>query len=136
VGKLASSEWLSQEWLDQVVDLAANHPEHPGASATMQWVLTGGPNGEVKVHVAVEDGRLAAAAVGPDPGAELTLTSTWDDARQIQAGELDLNAAFMQGRVKVAGNNAKLLAILPLTASEDYAGLAERVRRVTSYRAI
>lgn len=130
---MAVSAWLSQEWLDQVVALAADHPEHPGATTTLQWVVTGGPQGDVKGHLAIEDGRLVAAAVGADSKAELTLTATWDDGRQIQAGELDLNAAFMQGRVKVAGNNAKLLAILPLTVSEDYAGLAERVRDVTTY---
>src|SRR5579884_1915785 len=103
------TRWLSQEWLDRVVALSADCGEHPGASATMQWVLAGGPAGEVKLHLAVHDGRLVSASLGSDPSAELTLTATWDDARDILSGELDLNAAFMQGRVKVAGDMSKLL---------------------------
>ena len=45
----------------------------------------------------------------------MTLTTAWADAMAIQKGELDANAAFMQGKVKVTGNMAKVLALLPIT---------------------
>jgi putative sterol carrier protein len=52
---------------------------------------------------------------------------------KIQKGELDPNAAFMQGRMKVTGNMAKLMALLPITNSPEYKELQERIREVTEY---
>ena len=40
----------------------------------------------------------------------MTLTTGYADAVKIQKGELDANAAFMQGKVKVTGNMAKVMA--------------------------
>ena len=37
-----------------------------------------------------------------------------DTAEALQNGELNLNVAFMQGRVKAAGDMTKLMALLPL----------------------
>ena len=45
----------------------------------------------------------------------MTLTAT--DSVKVQKGELDANAAFMQGRMKVAGNMATLMRLMPLTSS-------------------
>jgi putative sterol carrier protein len=57
----------------------------------------------------------------------------YDDAAKIQKGEIDTNAAFMQGRMKVTGNMAKLLGLLPLTNSPEYKKLEEEMRATTTY---
>jgi putative sterol carrier protein len=67
----------------------------------------------------------------PDP--EVTLTQSYEDAKKIQQGELDANAAFMQGRVKVTGNMAKLMALLPLTNAPEYKQLQEQIGAITEY---
>ena len=36
------SKWLTQEWLDETRKMAEGQPERPGASARMQYVVTGG----------------------------------------------------------------------------------------------
>ena len=51
----------------------------------------------------------------------------------MQSGELDANAAFMQGRMKVAGNMAKFMQLLPLTNSPEYKALQEQVRQITTF---
>jgi predicted lipid carrier protein YhbT len=126
-------QYLTQEWLDESRALAQDQPERPGASATMQFVVTGGPDGDIKYYWKIENGRLAEAAVGELPDAEVTLTTTYQDSVAIQQGELDANAAFMQGKTKVTGNMGKLMQLMPLTMSPEYKALQEKVQAITSF---
>jgi putative sterol carrier protein len=48
-------------------------------------------------------------------------------------GEVDTNAAFMQGRMKVAGNMAKLLSLLPLANSPEFKKLEEEMPATNTY---
>lgn len=125
--------WLTQEWLDEQRRLAEGQPERPGASARMQYVVTGGPDGDIRYHWVLEDGHLVENSLGTLDDAELTLTLSYEDALLIQRGQLDEQAAFMQGRIKVAGNMAKLMALLPITSSPEYRELQDRIRDITDY---
>ena len=126
-------KYLSQEWLDEARALAQDQPERPGASATMQFVVTGAPDGDVKYYWVLENGQLTEAARGELPDAEVTLTTGYADSVAIQKGEMDANTAFMQGKTKVTGNMAKLMQLMPLTMSPEYRALQDEVRKVTEY---
>ena len=126
-------KWLSQEWLDESKKLAESQPERPGASARMQYVVTGGPDGDIKYYWVLENGKLQESQIGEMPDPEVTLTQSYEDAKKIQQGELDANAAFMQGRVKVTGNMAKLMSLLPLTNAPEYKQLQEQIGAITEY---
>ncbi len=125
--------YLSAEWHQRVLDLAESLPTRPGVSARVACVVSGSPQGDVRYFQDVEDGRVVAQSLGERPGADFTVTSTWDDAVQILTGELDPNVAFMQGRMKVAGNMAKLMVLLPLTVSDDYRAMQAALREVTEF---
>lgn len=127
------AKWLTQEWLDEGKKLAEGQPERPGASARMQYVITDGPDGEVRYYWLLENGKLLESMLGELPEAEVTLTQTYEDAMRIQKGELDANAAFMQGRVKVTGNMAKLMALLPITNSAEYKQLQTEILAITEF---
>ena len=127
------AKYLSQEWLDETRVLAEGQPERPGASARMQYVVTGGPDGDVKYYWILENGKLQESALGDAPDADFTMTLTYDDSVKVQNGELDANAAFMQGRMKVAGNMAKLMQLMPLTNSPEYKALQEEIRDITDF---
>jgi alkyl sulfatase BDS1-like metallo-beta-lactamase superfamily hydrolase len=126
-------KYLTQEWLDEARTLAQDQPERPGATATMQFVVTGAPGGDIKYYWVLENGVLAEASLGELPDAEVTLTTSYPDAVAVQKGELDANAAFMQGKTKVTGNMGKLMQLMPLTMSPEYRALQEKVRTVTEY---
>ncbi len=126
-------KWLTQEWLDEQKKLAEDQPERPGATARMQYVVTGGPDGDIHFYWVLEDGKLIENNAGVLDDPELTLTQSYEDAKKIQTGELDAQAAFMQGRIKVEGNMAKLLALMPITNSPEYRALQERIREITEY---
>jgi predicted lipid carrier protein YhbT len=128
------TKWLTQEWLDETCRMADSQPERPGASAKMQYVVTGGPDGDIKYYWILENGKLQESKLGDLPGgAEVTMTQTYEDAKKIQKGELDANAAFMQGRIKVAGNMAKLMALMPLTNAPEYKELQKQIQQLTEY---
>jgi predicted lipid carrier protein YhbT len=127
------SKWLTQEWLDETKKMADGQPERPGASARMQYVITGGPDGELKYFWVLENGKLLESSLGDLADAEVTMAMTYEDAMKIQKGELDANAAFMQGRIKVSGNMAKLMALMPLTNAPEYKALQKEIQEVTEY---
>jgi predicted lipid carrier protein YhbT len=127
------SKWLTQEWLDETKKMAGGQPERPGASARMQYVITGGPDGELKYYWVLENGKLLESRLGELADAEVTMAMTHEDAMKIQKGELDANAAFMQGRIKVSGNMAKLMALMPLTNAPEYKDLQKQIQEVTEY---
>jgi putative sterol carrier protein len=127
------AKYLSQEWLDEGKELAQEFPERPGATARMQYHVTGGPDGDVFYYQVIENGKMLESKLGEDPDAEFTLSLSYDDSVKVQNGELDANAAFMQGRMKVTGNMAKLMSLMPLTQSPEYKGIQEKIRGVTEY---
>ena len=127
---MAKVTHLSQPWLDLQREVLGDLPTRPGASARVQYVVSGGPDGEVRYTQDIVDGRLAAAALGTDLDAEVTFAQTYADSVEIARGTLDANAAFMQGRVKVVGDMGKVMALMPLTSSDEYrAALAEVAAR-------
>lgn len=69
--------------------------------ATLTYVVTGGPDGEARFEVeAPGDGQLVLAA-------------RHEDWTRITGGELDPSVAYMQGRLKVSGDMAVFLDLLP-----------------------
>ena len=126
-------KYLTQEWHDAQRELAQKFPERPGATARMQYHVTGGPEGDIKYYWVVENGNLQESKLGEDPDAEFTQTVTYDDAVKILKGEFDANAAFMQVRLKVIGNMRKLLSLLPLIQSPDYKAIQAETNAITEY---
>ncbi len=127
------SKWLSQDWLDETRKMAEGQPERPGASARMQYVVTGAPEGDIEYFWVLENGKIVESQLGHLDDAEVTLTTAHSDAMKIQKGELDANAAFMQGKVKVTGNMAKVMSLLPITNSPEYKQLQVEISEITEF---
>jgi putative sterol carrier protein len=73
------------------------------------------------------DGSVKALdAVPTDP--DLTLTVSPSDAELLQKGELSPAAAYMQGRLKPAGDNALWLTLTKFSTTPEYEAL--RVKAV------
>jgi putative sterol carrier protein len=126
-------KFLTQEWLDLQRELAQDFPERPGASARMQYKVTGAPDGEVAFYAVIENGKMLENSLGEDAQAEFTMAVGYDDFVKVSKQELDANAAFMQGRIKVTGNMGKLMSLMPLTQSPEYKAIAEKLDAQTDY---
>jgi putative sterol carrier protein len=127
------AKYLTQEWMDRAKELAQDFPETPGATVRMQQVITGAPDGDVKYYTVIDNGKTLEQTLGEDAEADVTLTNSYDDAVKIMKGELDANAAFMQGRVKVTGNMAKIMSMMPLTNKPEYKEIQEKLRSETEF---
>jgi putative sterol carrier protein len=124
---------FTQEWLDDTKKMAEDQPERPGASARMQYIIAGAPEGDIEYYWVLENGKLIECKIGHLEDSEVTLTTAYPDALKIQKGDLDANAAFMQGKVKVTGNMAKVMALLPITNSPEYKQLVADIAKVTEF---
>jgi len=126
-------KYLSQEWLDEFVKLAEDQPSRPGATVKIQYKATGGPDGDIDYYWIIDEGKFVDAKLGTVDGADFTMTSAYEDVAKVQRGELDATAAFMQGKMKVSGNMAKMMSLLPITNSPEWKALQEKVNTITEY---
>ena len=125
--------FLSEGWLDLLRSRGAELPERPGVTGRVQHIVTGTPDGEVRYVQTIVDGRITEVAFGPDDTADVTYTHSYADAQAIARGELDATVLAMQGRVKTAGDIGTVMALMPLSRSEELRALLADCARQTSY---
>jgi len=112
---VARYPFLSDDWLREVDRLVEQHggAAAPGAvDVVMNLTVTDTPFGaERLLHLGSTAGR-GLWGLGHVDGADLTITTDYATAKEVfVAGDPSAGMqAFMSGRVKVAGDMAKLLA--------------------------
>jgi putative sterol carrier protein len=106
--------YLSQDWVDAYnAALAGDDAVRAalaGKSATLQMVISGAPQGEVRYWLRIADGS-AEAGLGDAADAEVTITQSYDTSAQVNQGTLDGQKAFMQGKVKISGKMLKMMQL-------------------------
>ena len=115
--------WPDPAWFDEVC--AAPLAPVPGLEpfdALVAVEVGGGPSGAMVEHWAVAGGRLAAGGPGAPDGADLACTVTDADLVAMHGGVLDPAVAFMQGRLKVAGDPGTVVALVSLAHALAAAG--------------
>jgi len=119
--------FLTDDWLD-AVRAAAPSGAAPGLTVRLEVAA-----GNAKFAAVVVDGELRELTSGGLPDADVSLTVPLDDAVAIQRGELAPSVAFMQGRLKTAGDPGKLLELLGHTATPGYAAFRDAVAAATTF---
>ena len=102
------AEFLSDEWIASMVGRGTA----PGATGTVQIVVTGAPDSDGKWHLRLDDGVVVEAEPGTQAAPDLTLTVGYAEGAAMAAGELDPSVAFMRGRMKTAGDPGLVLDVL------------------------
>ena len=134
---MATYLFLSDEWLDEARAIRA---EYEGRGATiehsvrMNLIVVEVPFGEGSVHAHVDTstGELVLDVGHIDP-VDLKVTIGYDIARALlvegnpQAGL----QAFMQGKIKVEGDIAKLMALQTVSPDPSAAEMAARIQAIT-----
>ena len=82
-----------------------------GVDATVQLKLTGAGAGDW--FVTIKDGKCAVAQ-GTAPAAKLTLTVDSENFIKLFTGKLDAMQAFMQGKIKLAGDMNLAMKLLSM----------------------
>lgn len=125
--------FLSPEWILATTDLWSRSLAPPGPDASVCFAVTGAPGGVEGYWWRLQDGLLAEAGLGGLEDADVTFTLSYKDAVSAAKVESDLNAGFMQGRVKVGGDPARLFSVLALTASPAYKAMASELAGQTEF---
>jgi len=126
-------KYLSQEFLDEALRISQGFADRPNANARIQYVVSGGPDGDVSYYWMLVGSKLQKCKLGELPNADFTLRMSYDTSRRIQQGDLNPNVAFMTGKMKASGNVGKLLSLMPLTQSDDFKSLQEQLRAKSEY---
>jgi len=75
---------------------------------SVQFDVTGTPEGDVTYYFNVADGSVETG-LGTLEGADVTVASDYETSQAISKGELNVQMAFMTGKIKVGGNMAKIM---------------------------
>jgi putative sterol carrier protein len=106
--------YLSQDWVEAYnAALAGDEAVRAalkGKNAVLQMVISGAPQGEVRYWLRIADGS-ACAGLGDNPGADVTISQSYETSSQVNKGELDGQKAFMQGKVKITGKMLKMMQL-------------------------
>jgi putative sterol carrier protein len=107
-------QFLSDEWVEEVKQrLNASESfrkSAAGAKATLQQVITGGPEGERRYWIKIVDGQIEMGP-GDVEQPDATITQDYDTAAGMARSEVSPVSAFMTGRLKVNGSMMLLMQL-------------------------
>ncbi len=125
--------YLSLDWInalsdevtasDNMREIAESH------SIGVTQVVSDGPEGDVIYHLSVGDGDASFGA-GPADPEDVKMEQDWDTAVAVATGELNAQEAFVSGRIRLFGDQQKLLDSQPVFGALDavFASVRERTR--------
>jgi putative sterol carrier protein len=93
-------------------------------------VVSNGPEGDVTYHLNVGGGEASFGA-GPADPEDVKMEQDWDTAVAVATGELNAQEAFIGGRIRLFGDQQKLLESQPVFGALD--AVFATVRERTSY---
>jgi putative sterol carrier protein len=107
-------KFLSDEWLSEVESrLNSNEgfqTAAKGQAARLQQQISGTPMGDVTYGFVLDAGKVSMAK-GEIENPEATVSQDYDTAVAVSKLELSGQQAFMQGKLKVAGNLMKIMQL-------------------------
>lgn len=110
------ARFLSDEWVDALIAaLNASDDVPKDVDLTIQQVI-GEDGNSVKYWTTLADGN-ASGGLGDAASADVTITQDLETAAALSRAEINHQAAFMQGKLKVTGNMGKLLQHQEIIAS-------------------
>ncbi len=126
--------YLSLDWINALSDAVAKSgqmrdvAEHHSIGVTQ--VVVDGPEGEVTYHLSVADGEATFGA-GPADPEDIKMEQDWDTAVAVATGELNAQEAFINGHIRLWGDQQKLLECQPVFGALD--AVFNTVREQTRY---
>ena len=106
------AKFLSEDHFAAAREALAADQGFQGAIAnvdfSVQFDVTGGTDGDIVYYLKVSGGETETE-IGPLDGADVTVSSDYETSQAISKGELNVQMAFMSGKIKVGGNVAKIM---------------------------
>lgn len=107
-------QFLSDEWVEELkqrLNASESFRKNAGdARATLQQVITGGPDGDVRYWIKIEDGQIDMGP-GDVEQPDATIVQDYDTAAGMARSEVSPVSAFMTGRLKVNGSMMMIMQL-------------------------
>lgn len=105
-------KFLSPEWLSEVTTALESHQGFQdavqGIEMGIQFNVMDAPFGDTGYHLVITP-QAVTIALGVREDLDITITQDYETASSIMRGDLNVQAAFITGKIKVSGNLAKLM---------------------------
>lgn len=106
------AQFLGDDYFTSAQDALQTDPGFQNAIAnvdlSVQFDVSDAPDGDVSYYLKIAGGDVDTA-LGPLDGADVTVSSDYETSTAISKGELNVQMAFMTGKIKVGGNMAKIM---------------------------
>ena len=126
--------YLSLEWIDELSRAVAADDAMAAVAAAhvigVTQVVSDGPEGDVTYHLQVGAG-VASFGPGAAEPEHVRMEQTWDTAVAVATGELNAQEAFVNGRIRLFGDQQRLLSAQPVFGALD--AVFTDVRERTDY---
>jgi hypothetical protein len=109
--------FLSDEWVSAFSDPAGPVLAEQGEPLSILYVITGGPDGEVRSGTTVAADGSVSQTAGDLADPDVSLAVPHADALAVVREVHSFNPGFISGRTKVTGHTGRLLRVL--AAGED-----------------
>ena len=127
------ARYLTAEWFEAVSAAVERRPVgggDGGGRLTLQQVVTGGPDGEVRYWVRLDGDRLEVG-LGEADAADATISQSYETAVAVVTGKTEVQTALLAGDIRLSGNMRALLDNQPALRGLDT--VLSDVRRRTSF---
>lgn len=128
------AKYLSDGWFDLNMEAASGWPTRQGVDCSANFEVTGAPEGKVRYHTVIRDGRLESMAEGRLDDADVSIIYRYDDACTEVSGAQHPDLAYMSGRMKLEGEYGRwVFGLRPLLASPEYDAYRSAVAERTDF---
>ena len=107
-------QFLSDQWVEELkerLNASESFRKNAGdAKATLQQVITGGPEGERRYWIKIDDGQIDMGP-GDVEQPDATITQDYETAAAMARSEVSPVSAFMTGKLKVNGSMMLLMQL-------------------------
>jgi len=108
------SVFLSAEWFEEAGSALSGLRSGDNSSASVQYVVSGSPDGKVVFHLDLTAGEFGSFGQGKADDPDIILSCSYDTALSVVSGDQTPEVVFMTGALKVEGDHALwLLGLRP-----------------------
>ncbi|MET0325490.1 MAG: SCP2 sterol-binding domain-containing protein [Ilumatobacteraceae bacterium] len=126
--------YLSLQWLDELTKVVADDGDlqrlAAGHEIGVTQVVSDGPEGDVTYHLQVGDGEVRFGPGVAEPE-HVRMEQDWQTAVAVATGDLNAQAAFVNGHIRLIGDQQRLLDAQPVFGALD--AVFNDVRQRTEY---
>jgi putative sterol carrier protein len=125
--------YLSLDWINALsAEVSTSEQMRTAAQSHrigVTQVVSNGPEGDVIYHLCVGDGEATFGAGAAEPE-DVKMEQDWETAVAVATGELNAQEAFIGGRIRLFGDQQRLLESQPVFGALDAVFASVRDRTI------